>query len=124
MIQDRTNGQVFLTDLLHFWQDRLTEYLSSQLLSKEVKDELDIIDGLLHSNAPYRLWEECQSGIIHRETIHEVEKVDVAIFKLKFRILPLPEDQREGMIQFATTCESILVYCICHGLQKEGRLVE
>lgn len=124
MIQDRTNGQVFLTDLLHFWQDRLTEYLSSQLLSKEVKDELDIIDGLLHSDAPYRLWEECQSGIIHRETIHEVEKVDVAIFKLKFRILPLPEDQREGMIQFATTCESILVYCICHGLQKEGRLVE
>lgn len=124
MIQDRTNGQVFLSDLLHFWQDRLTEYLSSQLLSKEVKDELDIIDGLLHSDAPYRLWEECQSGIIHRETIHEVEKVDVAIFKLKFRILPLPEDQREGMIQFATTCESILVYCICHGLQKEGRLVE
>lgn len=124
MIQDRTNGHAFITNLLHFWQDRLADCLSSRLLSKEEKDELDIIDGLLHSDAPYRLWEECQSGIIQKDTIQEVEKVDVAIFKLKFRILPLPEDQREGMIQFATTCESILVYCICHGLRKEGRLVE
>ena len=124
MIQDRAEGQAFITNLLRFWQDRLTDCLTKQPLSKEEKKELDIIEGLLHSDAPYRLWEECQSGIIRKDTIHEVEKVDVAIFKLKFRILPLPDSQRERMDQFAKTCESILVYCICNGLRKEGRLVE
>ena len=109
---------------MFFWEARLTEYISSRFLSMEEKEELDIIGGLLHSDAPYRLWEECQRGIIHRDTIHEVEKVDEAIFKLKFRILPLSERQRDEMTHLAMTCESLLVFCICDGLRKEGRLVE
>lgn len=117
-------GKAYLEDLLSFWKARLTDYLSTQLLSKEEKEELEIIDGLLHSDAPYRLWEECQSGFIRKDTIHEVEKVDGAIFKLKSRILPIPEDQRDEMSQFAMNCESILVFCICDCLRKEGRLVE
>lgn len=118
------NGKEFLDDLLSFWEARLTEYISSRFLSKEEKEDLDIIGGLLHSDAPYRLWEECQRGIIHRDTIYEVEKVDEAIFKLKFRILPLSERQRDEMNHLAMTCESLLVFCICDGLRKEGRLVE
>jgi len=123
-MQDRTNVPTFITDLLRFWKDRLADYISTQIHSKEEKEELEIIDGLLHSDAPYRLWEECQSGFIKKDTIHEVEKVDVAIFKLKFRILPLPERQRDTMIELAKNCESLLVYCICNGLRKEGRLME
>lgn len=124
VVDQMKNGKAYLEDLLSFWKARLTDYLSTRLLSKEEKEDLEIIEGLLHSDAPYRLWEECQSSFIRKDTIHEVEKVDGAIFKLKSRILPIPEDQRDAMTQFAINCESILVFCICDCLRKEGRLVE
>ena len=124
VVKPMNTGKAFLEDLLSFWQARLTDYLSTQLLSKEEKEDLEIIEGLLHSDAPFRLWEESQSGFIRKSTIQEVEKVDEAIFKLKFRILPLPEGQRDEMTQLAMNCESLLVFCICDGLRKEGRLVE
>ena len=124
VVEPMNNGKAFLEDLLSFWRARLTDYLSTQLLSKEEKEYLEIIEGLLHSDAPYRLWEECQSGFIRKGTIREVEKVDEAIFKLKFRILPLPEEQKDEMTQLAMNCESLLVFCICDCLRKEGRLVE
>ena len=123
-LQHTHSNNPFISDLLQFWQARLTDYLSTQLISKEEKEDLEIIEGLLHSEAPFRLWEECQSGFIRKSTIQEVEKVDEAIFKLKFRILPLPEGQRDEMTQLAMNCESLLVFCICDGLRKEGRLVE
>ena len=124
VVKPMNTGKAFLEDLLSFWQARLTDYLSTRLLSKEEKEDLEIIEGLLHSDAPYRLWEECQSGFIRKGTIREVEKVDEAIFKLKFRILPLPEEQRDEMTQLAMNCESFLVFCLCEGLRKEGRLIE
>ena len=123
-LQHTPSNNPFISDLLQFWQARLTDYLSTRLLSKEEKEDLEIIEGLLHSDAPYRLWEECQSGFIRKGTIREVEKVDEAIFKLKFRILPLTEEQRDEMTQLAMNCESLLVFCLCEGLRKEGRLIE
>lgn len=118
------DGIAFINDLLRFWRERLADCLASHVLSKEDKEELEIIDGLLHVDAPYRLWEECRRGFFHKDTILEVAKVDEAIFKLRSRVLRLPEALRDEMVQFAVSCESLLVFCICNGLRKEGRLVE
>lgn len=118
------SGKDFIDNLLTFWKERLKEYVKRGPLSKEAKDELNLIEGLLHSDAPYRLWEECQSGFIHKNTIHEVEKVDEAIFKLKFRIVPLSEDDREMAENMAVGLESLVAFCICNALRREGRLIE
>ena len=121
---DNFQGRAIIENLLHFWIELLIEYRTGHALSKEEKEDLEIIDGLLHSDAPYRLWEECQCGVIRKDTIHDVEKVDEAIFKLKFKIISLSDEQRETMTRLAISCESLLVFCICNGLRKEGRLIE
>lgn len=123
-MKERIDGIRFIDDLLGFWRERLADCIIKKVLSRKEKEELEIINGILHLDAPYRLWDECLSGFIRKDTIHEVEKVDEAIFKLKFRILPLPEELREERVQFAINCESLLVFCICNGLRKEGRLIE
>lgn len=120
----KKDGKAFIDDLLHFWRERLADCVATRVLTKEDKEEIEVIDGLLHIDAPYRLWEECQRGFIHKDTILEVAKVDEAIFKLRSRVLRLPDALRDEMVQFAVNCESLLVFCICNGLRKEGRLVE
>lgn len=114
----------FIGNLLAFWLGRLKDYCQRNVISDREKLEIDVIEGLLHADAPYRLWEECQSGLIHKKTIQEVEKVDAAIFKLKYRILPLSEDERNTMINMAVGLESLVVFCICNALRREGRLIE
>lgn len=114
----------FIDNLLAFWLKRLKDYVQRSVISETEKLEIDVIEGLLHAEAPYQLWEECQSGFIHKKTIREVEKVDEAIFKLKYRILALSEDERDTMINMAVSFESLVVFCICNALRREGRLIE
>lgn len=121
---NQLSGKTYIDNLLSFWRDRLSEYVFDHSLSKEERVEIDIIEGLLNADAPYRLWEECQSGFIHERTIKDVEKVDDAIFKLKFRILPLSENDRDTLVKVAVGFESMVVFCICSALRKEGRLIE
>ena len=117
-------GKSLIDNLLSFWKERLKEYVQRNVISDSEKQEIDVIDGLLHADAPYRLWEECQSGLILKKTIQEVEKVDEAIFKLKFRILPLSDGERQKMVDMAVGFESLVVFCICNALRREGRLIE
>ena len=118
------SGKSFIDNLLAFWLERLKDYCQRNVISDSEKLEIDVIEGLLHADAPYRLWEECQSGLINEKTIHEVEKVDEAIFKLKFRILPLSDVERQQMVDKAVGFESLVVFCICNSLRREGRLIE
>lgn len=118
------SGTVFIDNVLTFWKERLKEYVKQHVIPGREREEMDVIEALLHADAPYRLWEECQSGIIHKKTIHEVEKVDDAIFKLKFRIVPLSEEDRKTAENVAVGLESLVVFCICNALRKEGRLIE
>ena len=122
--QDSFDGRKYIEDLLRFWSERLQDYMLGRILPKEKKKEIEIIEGLLHSDAPFRLWEECQSGFFHKSTIQDVQKVDKALFKLRYLIMPIPEEQKDTRTILAESCESLLVFCICNGLRKEGRLIE
>ena len=121
---NQISGKTFIDNLLSFWRDQLKDYVLNHSLSRKEREEIDIIEGLLNADAPYRLWEECQSGFIQKKTIKEVEKVDDAIFKLKFRILPITEEDREALLKITVGFESLVVFCICSALRKEGRLIE
>lgn len=102
----------------------MTDVILRSTLSKKQKEELDIISGLLNSDSPYRLLEECEQGTVHKKTVDEVAKVDEAIFKLKIRILPLSEEEKEGLTFASNAYESLVVFCFCNVLRKEGRLIE
>ena len=121
---NQLSGKTFIDNLLSFWREQLKDYVLNHSFSREEREEIDIIEGLLNADAPYRLWEECQRGYIHEKTVKEVEKVDDAIFKLKFRILPITEEDREALVKIVVGFESLVVFCICSALRKEGRLIE
>lgn len=121
---NQLSGKSFIDNLLAFWREHLKEYVLNHSLSRSEKDEIDIIEGLLNTDAPYRLWEECQAGFFLEKTINDVKKVDDAIFRLKFRIIPLSEEDRTNLTNLAISFESIVVFCLCYSLRKEGRLIE
>ena len=123
-MSNSTDGRTYIQNLLDFWKEQIKEYLQKQVLSSDEQDEFKIIEGLLNTDAPIRLWEECQGGIFHEKTIKEVEKIDDAIFRLKFRFIQISPDQRKVFVEIAEKYESLVVFCICNALRREGRLIE
>lgn len=120
------NGELYLKNFLSFWKDRLEDCLVKDSFTPIQKLEYNSFKALLNSNAPFELWGQCQSqsGFISQETIDEVKRIDEAIFKIYYCITSSSKEECDSKTNNAIIFESILVFCLCSALRKQGRLVE